>query len=131
MNTSIVIIIETAMLIAAALYYLAVQKSRAKMEVREKETRRKMYELSILKELGDRIGYSLDVTQIADIITGSLHQFIAYSVVSSIILGPERIIFKAHLERSVSRRFMEDVKERMMRSLSALLDKDLQGGPVE
>ncbi len=37
-----------------------------------------MYELAILKELGDRVIYFLDVHQIIDVITGSLHQFIDY-----------------------------------------------------
>lgn len=90
----------------------------------KQDTDRRMYELAILKELGERIGYSLDVQKIIDIITGSLHQFIEYSAVSYFILGQEKIIFKVHLEESVSREFIDDVRGRMLKSLSALLDKD-------
>lgn len=87
---------------------------------------KKMYELAILKELGERVGYSLDVQKIIDIITGSLHQFIEYSAVSYFILGQEKIIFKVHLEESVSRAFVDNVRDRMLGSLSALMDKEFK-----
>lgn len=109
----------------------ALEKVKKEMIVREGTMNRKMYELAILKELGDRIGYSLDVHQIIDIITGSLHQFIEYSAVSYMLLEPEKIIFKVHLEKSVHRKFIEEVRERMLKSLSALLDRELKKDRVE
>ncbi len=90
-----------------------------------------MYELAILKELGDRVGYSLNIQNIIDIITGSLHQFIDYSAVSYMLLEPEEIIFKVHLEKSISRDFIDEVKDRMLKSLSALLDKKLSAKQVQ
>ena len=44
------------------------------------------------------MGYSLDVHQIIDVITGSLHQFINYSAVSYMLIEPEKVLFKVHLE---------------------------------
>ena len=102
-----------------------------KLKESEGDTHRKMYELAILKELGERIGYSLDVAQIVDIITGSLHQFIEYSVVSYMLIDPEQIVFKAHLERSVSDKFINDIRTRMIGSLSALVDKDFAKFHIE
>ena len=99
-------------------------KAKGILEKRERDISRRMYELAILKELGDRIGYSLDVQQIIDIIINSLHQFIDYSAVSYMLLGPEKLIFKMHLERSVHQRFVIDIKDRMLNSLSALLDRE-------
>jgi len=104
------------------------RKSLAK---REEDMRRKMYELSILKELGDRMGYSLNTQNIVDIITNSLHQFIDYSAVSYMLLEPEKIIFKVHLEKSISSKFIGDVRNRMLNSLSALSNTDLQKMRVE
>ncbi len=111
--------------------YLRTRKFKKDLEEREEETKRKMYELSILKELGDRVGYSLNVQNIIDIITGSLHQFIDYSVVSYMFLEPEKIIFKVHLEKSISRRFIDDIKSRMVKSLTALLNVDFQKTRIE
>ena len=107
------------------------KKIRADLEKREEDTKRKMYEIAILKELGDRMGYSLNVQNIIDIITGSLRQFIGYSAVSYMFLEPEKIIFKVHLEKSVSRKFIDNIKERMLGSLSALLNIDFKTKRIE
>ncbi len=111
--------------------YLRSKRFRIDLEKREQDTKRKMYELSILKELGDRMGYSLNIQNIIDIITGSLHQFIEYSVVSYMFLEPEKIIFKVHLERQVSRKFIDNIKNRMVGSLSALLNIDFKKIKIE
>src|SRR6185369_8014012 len=83
-------------------------KTKVAIERRERDSARRIYELAILREIGDRIGYSRDVTQIVDIITSSLHQFIEYAAVSYMIIEPEKVMFKMHLERSVHRRFVTD-----------------------
>ena len=107
------------------------RKLKVALGRREQETNRRMYELSILKELGERIGYSLDMRQIADVITGSLHQFIEYSAVSYMLLGGEKILFNIHLEKSVHRGFIDEVRSRMLQSLSALMDKQFKQDQVE
>lgn len=113
--------------------YLVIQSRRGATLLRkkEKDVSRKMYELAILKELGDRIGYSLNVQEIIDVITDSLHQFIEYSAVSYMLLEPEKVIFKIHLESSVHRRFVDDVRDRMLGSLGALLDREFDRRNVE
>lgn len=132
MNDLPIIIILIITTILSWLYVILKSKQLNKnLSLKEKEMDHKMYELAILKELGDRAGYSLDVKQIIDIITGSLHQFIEYSAVSYMLLEPEKIIFRVHLEKSVNRKFIDDVKNRMAGSLSALLDKDLGKSQVE
>ena len=106
-------------------------RSQNKFKAEEKENERKMYELAILKEIGERTGYSLNVQNIVDIITGSLHQFMEYCAVSYMLIKPEKIIFKVHLEKSVSRRFINDIQDRMLKSISALLDKEFKKEQVE
>lgn len=113
--------------------YLLLREYQAKgtVQKREQDISRRMYELAILKELGDRVGYSLNVQQIIDIITNSLHQFIEYSVVSYMLLGPEKVVFKIHLERSVHRHFITDIRERMLGSLGALLNREFDKKMVQ
>ncbi|MEK7155668.1 MAG: ATP-binding protein [Patescibacteria group bacterium] len=106
-------------------------ESKGVIEKREQDIGRRMYELAILKEIGDRVGYSLDVQQIVDIITSSLHQFIEYAAVSYMLLEPEKVIFKMHLERSVHRRFVVDVRDRMLGSLGALLEREFNKNSVK
>jgi len=97
----------------------------------EEEMGRKVYELAILKEIQERVGYSLDVKQIVQIISGSLHQFIEYGAVSYMLIDPEKLIFNVHIEKSISRKFIDDIKTRMQGSLSALMDRDFSKIPIE
>jgi len=108
-----------------------ISKKETKILDREKEMNSKMYELSILKELGDRVGYSLDIHEIIEVITGSLHQFINYSTVSYVLIEPEKVLFKIHLEKSVHRDFINEVRDRMLKSLGALLGKEFKENQVE
>lgn len=118
--------------LTASIYFVIKdKKAKAVLMKREQDVSRRMYELAILKELGDRIGYSLDVQQIIDIIINSLHQFIDYSAVSYMLLGPEKVIFKMHLERSVHQKFVNDIRDRMLGSLSALLDREFNKKDVK
>ena len=118
--------------VSASIYFVIKDyKAKGVLAKRERDISRRMYELAILKELGDRIGYSLDVQQIIDVIINSLHQFIDYSAVSYMLLGPEKLIFKMHLERSVHQRFVNDIRDRMLGSLSALLDREFNKKDVK
>lgn len=124
-------VIVAASLGLSAFLLLKDRRDKKVIEKREQDISRRMYELAILKELGDRVGYSLDVQQIVDIITSSLHQFIEYAAVSYMLLEPEKVMFKMHLERSVHRRFVVDVRDRMLSSLGALLDREYKKEPVK
>ena len=129
-NIFLIIILALALFIAGFSYWSVVRfKNEAKKK--EREIRRRMYELAILKEVGDRIGYSLNLEKIVDIITGSLPQFISYSAASYMLLEPEKILFKTDLQNPVSKEFIGDVRKRMLASLSALMDKDLSEYDVE
>src|SRR3954464_8454349 len=112
--TILAIVIAVAAVSTTVYLLLKDNIARKALAKREEDISRRMYELAILKELGDRVGYSLDVQQIVDIITSSLHQFIEYAAVSYMLLEPEKVVFKMHLERSVHRRFVVDVRDRML-----------------
>ena len=129
-NALVTIIAACSILIGAYSYWKSKKLSRD-IVASETELKSRMYELSILKELGDKTGYSLNVKKIVDVITGSLNQFIDYSTVSYMLVDPAKIVFKADLQSSVSRQFVDDIKNRMRDSLSALLDKKLDTIPVE
>lgn len=95
--------------------------------------KRRMYELSILRELGERIGYSLNVQKIVDIISGSLTRLLPFSTVAYMLpLAEEgRLIFHITLEESVNKNFLNEVKERMLKAFNVLLSKTYSPGDVE
>jgi NtrC-family two-component system sensor histidine kinase KinB len=91
------------------------------LKIKELEMKRRMYEVSILKELGDRIGYSLNVQKIVEVVTSSLGKLLEYSTVSYLIVGEEgRIVFHCIIEESVNRQFVSEVEGRMIKELSSL-----------
>src|SRR3989338_7336350 len=91
---------------AIVLVFIWIENKRMRNSLHTKETemQRRMYEVSILKELGDRIGYSLNVQKIVDVIIGSLRNLLDYSTVGYLLLGEEgKVIFHCVLEESVNR----------------------------
>jgi signal transduction histidine kinase len=111
------------LLVLVFYFYRSLKKRNREVLKEREEATRRLYEVAILKELGERVGYSLDVEEILQIITGSLHQFMEYSAVGYIVITADKIKINTHLEQSVSRSFLEEMKQKMTASLSALVER--------
>ena len=115
-----------------AFYFFVTLRKREKEIIEERgEASRRLYELAILKELGERVGYSLDVEEILQIITGSLRQFIDYTAVGFIVITPEKVKINTHFEQPVSSSFLDEMKEKMIASLSALTDRSFDASMLD
>jgi signal transduction histidine kinase len=96
------------------------------------ELQQKVYQAQVLKEINERIGYSLDTNKIVDIITSSLGNLLEYDTVSYMVLEPnEQVVFKCQVENSVSHKFIEEVKEKMLDSYSAILNKEIKPETID
>src|SRR3989338_8313215 len=114
---------------AIVLVFIWIENKRMRNSLHTKETemQRRMYEVSILKELGDRIGYSLNVQKIVDVIIGSLRNLLDYSTVGYLLLGEEgKVIFHCVLEESVNKNFITEVKNGMVAAISALAGHEIK-----
>lgn len=111
-------LIGAAYLIASTMR--AEKRARSELTAREAQLKREAYESEILRELGERFGYELDAKKIVDIIASSIGKLFSYSTASSMLLDEEQIVFKAHLEESVSRKFIDQVKQNTLAALEAL-----------
>ncbi len=91
----------------------------------EEELTRQAYEMAILREIGERIGYSLDAAKIVEIISGSLGKLLPYSTVSYMIISEnsEKIKFNSTVAEPVSEEFINDVKRKMLAALAEMLGK--------
>ncbi len=107
-------------------FYRSLSLKESEVKKERAEATRRIYELAILKELGERAGYSLNIEEILQIITGSLRQFISYSAVAYIVIKPEQLKLNIHLDQSVDPFFLKDMKARMLASLSALSGKNFK-----
>lgn len=127
MSLSFFIAIGTTIFFGLLAIYFSTREEKLKKELHEHEAiqKRRLYEISTLRALQERIGYSLDIERIIDTITGSLKNLFPYSTVSSLLIEPQKLVFKTTLEEQVSRNFVDEVKRSMVASLGAILDKSL------
>lgn len=116
---------------ASIFEFFALRKAKSYLTKREEELEAKIYEIAILKELGERIGYSLNTRKIVEIITGSLGQFIPYSAVSYLLIEPQSLLFHCHLESSVDAVFVTAIRDRMHAALNALTNDEYAKMRVE
>ncbi|MBI5400621.1 MAG: GAF domain-containing protein [Candidatus Yonathbacteria bacterium] len=126
-----IVVLVTLYLVVIAFSYWGLRRTRRNLLEKDREAKRRLYEIAILKEIADRTGYSLNIQKILDVIVGSLNQFIEYSAVSYMLLEPAKIVFKVDLERSVSPQYIRDIRTRMLSALSALSGRDLGETSVE
>lgn len=107
--------------------YFSLKEERLKKELHKQNDaqKRRVYEISVLKSIQDRIGYSLDVERIIDTVTGSLKNLFPYSTVSSLVIRDDEVVLKTVLEERVGTNFLEQVKKSMLASMGSLLDTSL------
>ena len=131
MIVNILLVIDFVMLAVVVTGYLftsvrerQVLRSKANQSL---ELQQKVYQAQVLKEINERIGYSLDTNKIVDIITSSLGNLLDYDTVSYMVLEDSgKVVFKCHVERTVNHIFIDQVKEKMLLSYAAILDKKIQ-----
>ena len=61
-----------ALAVLASYFYFSLRKQKKEISKEREESTRHLYELAILKELGERAGYSLNVEEILQIINSAL-----------------------------------------------------------
>lgn len=85
------------------------------------ELQQRMYQIQVLQEIGERIGYSLEGSKIIEIITNSIGNLLDYETVSFMLYNQEdTIVFKCHVHKEVNHRFIDQVKEKMQRATEVL-----------
>ncbi|MDQ3018378.1 MAG: ATP-binding protein, partial [bacterium] len=93
------------------------------------ELQQKIYQIQVLQEIGERIGYTLDSSKIIEIVTGSIGSLLEYETVSFMLYNQsDSIVFKCHVHQSVNHRFIDQVKEHMQAATVAMCSKTV---PVE
>ncbi|PIR43627.1 hypothetical protein COV24_01715 [candidate division WWE3 bacterium CG10_big_fil_rev_8_21_14_0_10_32_10] len=87
---------------------------REEFDKKNEHLRNRVYELTILQEISSRIGYSLKLEKVADILAGSLGDVIEYSVSSFLIKTGAKIKFKAFLRESVHPDYVRDLQRKSL-----------------
>ncbi len=132
--------ISSTIFFALMSLFLSIKQRRSGFEIqkREEAEKQRLYQITILKEIQDRIGYSLDIEKIIDVITGSLKHLFPYSTASSVVIKGNMLVIKNYVEKSVSSSFILQVKKSMIASMEALIpnlpihtDEHVLGVPLD
>ncbi len=90
------------------------------------QLQQKIYQIQVLQEIGERIGYSLDTNKITEIITNSIGALLDYDTVSFMLFSdPENVVYKVHVHNSVPRQFTEEVKQKMVQATSLICGQEI------
>lgn len=107
-------------ILTLAISFLQIRQNERDLAKRQKEVDQKIYETLILREIGERIGYELNLSKILDTIVGSLNKLMPFSVVSYVLIGPtpDKASLRFHLEESVNRAFLNTIRDKMLEVLN-------------
>ncbi|QQS23224.1 GAF domain-containing protein [bacterium] len=85
------------------------------------ELQQRMYQIQVLQEISERIGYSLEGSKIIEIITNSIGNLLEYETVSFMLYNKaDPLVFKCHVHKTVNHRFISEVKEHMVAATQLL-----------
>jgi two-component system, NtrC family, sensor histidine kinase KinB len=103
-------------LLTLVVSFVQIRKNQTDLSRRKKEIDQKIYETLILREIGERIGYELNMEKILDTIVSSLTKLLPFSVVSYVLTGRDKskATIRFHLEESVGRGFLDILRDQML-----------------
>ena len=125
----IVDLVLLAVMITVYIHYSLRERNLLRGQVGQAhELQQQVYQIQVLKEIGERIGYSLDTNKIVEIITSSLGNLLEYDTVSYMVLqeADGQLIFKCQVNNTVTHAFVEDVKDKMLLSVSTMLNREFR-----
>lgn len=130
MTIVILLIVDFVLLgIVAVFYFRKRSQERAVVEgvnSRSRELQQRMYQIQVLQEINERLGYTLDTSKIIEIVTGSIGYLLHYETVSFMLYAdPKNIVFKCHVHHSVNHAFISQVKEKMQAATATLCDQEV------
>jgi len=100
--------------------FYEIKKNRLQLEKERKKMNQKVYETLVLREVGERIGYELNIGRILETIIGSLDKLVPYSAASYMLVSPDpnKITYRVHLSESVNQNFIDQMREHMLMDLN-------------
>ncbi len=103
----------------------------------KKTEKDRIYKLSVIKEIQEKIAYTTDPEKVVDIIMVSLRNFLNYSAAASMTMKDTHIVFKIYAEDQIGSEYVKKVEESMLSSFEKLvgklppkIDKKIYGIPL-
>ncbi len=99
---------------------------------RENELKKRVFESEILREISEKIGYSLNAQKLVGIITGSIGKLMSYTSISYIIVGEGgKAKFNCNLIEATNEGYVREVKHKVLASFSEMTGEPFLDSEVE
>ncbi len=121
----VLLLVDFALLALVLAFYLRkIYKERQELLGHAHESyqlQQQMYQVEVLQEISERLGYSLEGSKVIEIITNSIGNLLEYETVSFMLYDQtDKVVFKCHVHQSVNHRFITEVKEHMVSATELL-----------
>ncbi|MDO8514918.1 MAG: ATP-binding protein [bacterium] len=114
-----VLLLAVIAIIILALAFREIYLSKIDIERKRRQIDHSLYEVLVLREISNKIGYELNIEKILEIILGSLNKLIPYSVAAFMLLREnEKVLYRVNLNEKTGREFIGDFKSRMLTVLN-------------
>lgn len=127
--TIVILLIADFVLLGGVFAFYIRKRIQERAEVagvttRSHELQQRMYQIQVLQEINERIGYTLDSSKIIEIVTGSIGYLLEYETVSFMLYSdPKNVVFKCHVHNSVNHAFISQVREKMEAATAAICNQ--------
>lgn len=115
--------------IIAIIFSLREEKAIKQLVDNELKQKQRLFEVTMMKEIQDRIGYSLDIEIVVDVIMGSLDSLLHYSTVTALVAERDHITLKTHVKETVSRQYLSTTKTILLKAFGMLEEADISAIP--
>jgi signal transduction histidine kinase len=106
--------------LAAIFYSFREEKAIKQLVDNELKQKQRLFQITMMKEIQDRIGYSLEIEKVVDVIIGSLDALLNYSTVSALVIEKEQPQFKTHIKEAVSKQYLYSLKNSLLKSYTTI-----------
>lgn len=117
---------------------LEIDKLQKKSLEAKKTEEDRIYKLSVIEEVEEKIAYSTDPEKIIDIIMVSLRNFYDFSAAASMVAKDARGVFKVYCEERIGQEYLQEIEEatftsfeKLVGKLPSQIDKLTYGFPID
>ncbi len=119
---------------------LSLENDKLKKDALETKKREedRIYKLSVIKEIQEKIAYTTDPEKVVDVIMVSLRNFFNYSAAASMTIKDAHITFKIYVEEKIGNDYVNKIEEGLLSSFGKLvgripsrIDRKIYGIPID
>ncbi|MBW2610666.1 MAG: CBS domain-containing protein, partial [Deltaproteobacteria bacterium] len=96
----------------------------------EEKVKQRTFELSVLHDLSQQIGYTLDYKQLFNLITASLHNVVKYDICGSFLLKGNAGNVRIKLPKSFNGKIIEKIKRSLINAFTEISGIELDEGKL-